>query len=197
MWRIFLILLNALVGSSRRRKPARFERPSGNFDIAYKKPALTDVEVRNKLRDLARVQVLSVIDGDSLVVSIVRDQNEVRLDSIDSPEGRQAWGEQATSGLRKLIAGRLVLLEQHGQDQYGRTLATIYAVHLTNHECINVNEHMVMLGHAWVNRLHYGHLPPDRQDKLNDLQRRAKSERLGLWSEPNPMPPWTWRKTYG
>ena len=197
IWRVFIILLNALVGASHQRKPFRRDRPSANFDTAYSKPALTDIDVRRRLGDLPRAQVLSVIDGDSLVVSILRDEDEVRLDSIDCPEGRQTWGEQAASGLRKLIAGRLVLLEQHGQDQYGRTLATIYAVHLTNHEYINVNEHMFMLGHAWVNRLHYEHLPRDRQDKLNELQRLAKSKRLGLWSELNPTPPWTWRKSNG
>jgi micrococcal nuclease len=194
MWCLFNLFLRVLLGALQHRKPSQHERRSANFETAHKKQALTDVEVRKRLKDLPRAHVLSVIDGDSLNVSIARDRIEVRLDSIDCPEGKQAWGEQAAVGLRKILNRRMVLIEIHGQDQYGRKLATLYAVHLTNHECVNVNELMVMAGHAWVNRLHYDHLPPDRQEKFNELQRFAKTKGLGLWGEPNPLPPWEWRK---
>ena len=55
-------------------------------------------------------------------------------------------------------------------------------------------QRMVMLGHAWVMRMYYDHLPPDRQQKLNKLEAWAKSKNVGLWSAPNPTPPWQWRK---
>jgi endonuclease YncB( thermonuclease family) len=52
---------------------------------------------------------------------------------------------------------------------------------------------MIMLGHEWVMRMFYDHLPEDRQDKLNSLERWARSKKMGLWKAPNPVPPWEWR----
>lgn len=178
------------------RKPTtKWEvRPPPDFARVYKRKALSDFEARKRTGYLAEGRVLEVVDGDTLVVMIGRDENLVRLDSIDCPEGTQPWGEQASRGLKMLIEGRLVGVEQHGQDPYGRTLATIYSWHEVKDEMINVNEHMVMRGHAWVMRFYYDHLPPDRQQKLIRLERWARSKRIGLWNDTNPMPPWKWRK---
>jgi micrococcal nuclease len=33
-----------------------------------------------------------------------------------------------------------------------------------------------------------------KEPKLIDMQVAAKAELLGLWSEPEPIPPWDWRK---
>lgn len=127
---------------------------------------------------------------------IVKDTREIviRLDSIDCPEDGQPWGDMSKQGLEKLISGKKVHFEEHGMDGYGRTLATIYIWHTKKNEWLNVNEHMVTLGHAWVMRLYYDHLPKDRQDKLNRLERWAKLKKMGLWNTPHPLPPWKWRK---
>ncbi|RKZ66687.1 MAG: hypothetical protein DRQ48_10570 [Gammaproteobacteria bacterium] len=100
-----------------------------------------------------------------------------------------------TSVIIKLIGGKTVQLEAHGTDVHGRTLGTLF-VHLREKgEWQNVNERMVTLGHAWVMRLFYDHLPKSRQQKLNQLERWAKSKRVGLWKTTNPVPPWKWRKS--
>ena len=84
-------------------------------------------------------------------------------------------------------------IETHGVDKHGRKLATIYLQHGRGSEWINVNERMVMLGHAWVLRKYYNHLPRNRQHQLNKLENWAKSKRVGLWSTDDPVPPWQWR----
>lgn len=57
---------------------------------------------------------------------------------------------------------RKIRLEEHGIDRHERTLATIYVQHGYGAEWMNVNERMVTLGHAWVMRRFYDHLPKDR-----------------------------------
>lgn len=86
------------------------------------------------------------------------------------------------------------MIEEHGIDIYGRTLATLYVRHSRKNEWQNVNERMVMCGHAWVMRLYYDHLPADRQAKLNQLEAWARSKRVGLWGTDVPTPTWQWRK---
>ena len=143
--------------------------------------------------DLPKAEVKWVIDGDTVVVSIKGQKEKVRLDSIDCPEGDQEWGSAAKYGLVKLIGGRSIQLEQYGMDIYGRIIATIYVWNDANNEWSNVNERMVTLGHAWVMRLYYNHLSKDRQNKLNQLERWARSRKVGLWRSQNPIPPWNWR----
>ncbi len=148
---------------------------------------------KQTITNLPRYKVEHVIDGDTVVVSSFSNKLKIRMDSIDCPEDGQDWGDIAKAGLIKLIGGRHVYLEEHGTDRYERMLATLYVSQETESEWINVNERMVTLGHAWVMRAYYKHLPKHRQDKLNKLERWAKSKKVGLWKSPNPIPPWSWR----
>lgn len=141
-------------------------------------------------------KVLQIIDGDTVDVGIqgCRVRVRVRLSSIDCPEDGQPWGRTAKAGLIKMIGGKSVTLEVHGADEYGRTIATVFARHGEESKWINVNERMVMLGHAWVLRAYYGHLSPERQRQLNRLEAWARSKKVGLWKTQNPISPWKWRQ---
>lgn len=138
-----------------------------------------------------RVRVKYVVDGDTVIVSGFFRETTLRLYAIDCPEDGQPWGNIAKAGLIKMIARRHVDIETHGIDKYGRTLATIYC--MRNGERVNVNERMVMLGHAWVTRQYYGQLERARQTQLDKLEQWARSKRVGLWQDNNPIPPWQWR----
>lgn len=158
------------------------------------KPAQSEGAIKEVIQDLPEVSVSWVIDGDTVIVSKGWwKEVTIRLDSIDCPEDGQYWGDMAKYGLVKLIGGRRIRIEEHGIDFHGRTLATIYIWNNQKNEWMNVNERMVTLGHAWVMRRFYNHLPKDRQDKLNKLERWAKSKQVGLWHASNPIPPWEWR----
>jgi micrococcal nuclease len=182
------IILSLLFRSS----PApRAERPRQS---SYTVKALSESALKIQIQDLPKVEVLTIIDGDTVLISKGwHNTTTVRLDAIDCPEDGQEWGDIAKYGLIKLIGGRRVHLEEHGIDSYGRTLATLHLWNEQKNIWVNVNEQMVMLGHAWVMRKFYDHLPKERQSKLNRLEQWAKSKKIGLWSGSNPIPPWQWR----
>jgi endonuclease YncB( thermonuclease family) len=100
------------------------------------------------IRDFPLMKVEHVIDGDTVIVASTWKTTKIRLDSIDCPEDGQPWGDIATAGLIKMIGGRRVRIEEHGEDHYGRLLATIYVEDMNESEWINVNEKMVAKGHA-------------------------------------------------
>jgi endonuclease YncB( thermonuclease family) len=150
-------------------------------------------EVLSSIESLPVARVMQVLDGDTLDVAIGPMEVRVRLDSIDCPEAGQPWGDTARYGFTKLFGGRSITLEVHGRDTHGRTLATIYVREANGSEWLNVNERMVMLGHAWVMRMYYDHLPKERQNQLNRLETWAKTKKVGLWKTENPTPPWKWR----
>lgn len=176
-----------------------FDSGQRNYDqpteavTPYKNQAQSADELKGRIRDLPKARVVWVIDGDTAIVLQGRRKFPVRLDSIDCPEDGQEWGDIAKYGLIKLIGRQQVYLEEHGVDVHGRTLATLYIWNADKFDWLNINERMVTLGHAWVMRKFYDHLPQDRQDKLNNLERWARSKKIGLWRAENPTPPWEWR----
>lgn len=136
--------------------------------------------------------MVSVIDGDGVIVSYNGKLIEIRLFAIDCPEHGQEWGDIAKYGLIKLIGGKSIFLEMHGIDFHQRSLATLYVKR--NSKLINVNEQMVLRGHAWVYRKYYHTLSESRKNRLDWLTERARSRKAGLWRSQNPIPPWEWRR---
>ena len=156
--------------------------------------AATTPDMKQYIANIPRYKVEQVIDGDTITVSTLEDEKRIRLDSIDCPEDGQDWGGIAKDGLIKLIGDKHVHVEAHETDQLGRTIATLYVDDGDTSEWINVNEKMVELGHAWVMRQYYDHLPKDRQAELDKLESSAKLNKVGLWESLNPIPPWNWHQ---
>jgi micrococcal nuclease len=141
-------------------------------------------------------KVIYVVDGDTVIVGSSWRKETLRLGAIDCPEGDQPWGDTAKYGLIKLIGGCEVRLQEHATDRYGRTVATVHVWDHRKKQWINVNERMVILGHAWVLRGYLQHLTQERRDELFRLEKWARTKNIGLWKDANPIPPWKWRNPY-
>ena len=128
------------------------------------------------------VKVLRVIDGDTVYVKHSEKLLKLRLLNIDAPELNQPYGNKSHTYLKSLIDSELIDIETTGQDRYKRLLSTIYF------EGNNINKMMVEKGLAWV----YDDYVIDRA--LYDDQRAAIKNKIGLWSDPNSISPWLWRK---
>ena len=137
-------------------------------------------------------RVCNIINGDTIVVVENERGTILRLNGIDAPHTSQPWGDIAKHCLAELIDGRNVRIEEHGQNGFGRTLATIF-VRESGGQWTNVNARMVSLGHAWVGNPSGQNLPKDRHSELRTLQREAQKKKLGLWNTADPVPPWEWK----
>ena len=127
-------------------------------------------------------KVVSVHDGDTLrVLDAAGTQHKVRLQGIDSPETKQAFGTKARNRLADLTLGKTVTVRVHGRDRYGRTLGTVEAAGQ------DVNRQMVADGFAW----HYVEYSKDAG--LARAERDARAAGRGLWADKAPVAPWTWR----
>lgn len=145
------------------------------------------------VRRFHAARVRQVIDGDSVIVIVDGKAVQLRLNSIDAPEHDQAWGDIAKYGLIKLIGGRWIRFEDHGVDDYGRTLATVFVKGRDGTQWIDVNRKMVVLGHAWVQRIDSGDRSGEQRNEFARLERWARRKKVGLWRSADPLPPWKWR----
>ena len=84
--------------------------------------------------------------------------------------------------LTKNILYKSVAIYSTGKDRYGRTLGYIFI------EDQAINTMMVRMGMAWWYRRY------DKTEELENAERYAKENKIGLWADPNPIAPWDWRK---
>lgn len=127
-------------------------------------------------------RVVMVHEGDRVTISHNGRRETVYLKDIDCPELKQPYGKQAKRTTIAYIGGRDVIVRGLKREAQGRTTADIYLP-----DGRNVGRELVKEGLAWWRRSASG----DRS--LGDLEELARASRTGLWSEPNPVPPWKWK----
>ena len=140
----------------------------------------------------APVRVVSVQDGDSLVVSFPgsrrKDRYRVRLYAIDAPEHDQRYGSEARDYLWRLVWGRDdLLLEPVDTDRYGRLVGVLYYRKAGRGR--SVNRLMVQQGLAWWYSQYGGY-----GLGIEQAEREAKRRRRGLWASGGQVAPWDHRR---
>ena len=125
-------------------------------------------------------KAVSIHDGDTITILQNKQQIKVRLFGIDAPELKQPYGKKSKQFLANLIADKVVEVEENGKDRYKRTIGTIYL------NGADINAQMVANGYAWAYRKF--------SKKYTAQESQAKSQKLGLWRDKEPIPPWEWRR---
>ena len=130
-------------------------------------------------------RVVGVSDGDTItVLTAEKTQRKIRLFGVDAPEMGQDFGARAKQAASDLCSGKDVKILPRDTDRYGRTVAEVILP-----DGKNLEWELVDRGMAWW----YEYYAPG--DK--ELFRRefiAKKTKAGLWRQPDPIPPWDWRR---
>lgn len=136
---------------------------------------------------MVSAKVIKILDGDTMEVLLNKTPIKIRLEHIDCPEkrGSQPFGNTAKQALSDLCFNKEINFDFNSKsDKYGRKIAVIY---LKNG--LNINKEMIKLGMAW----HFKKYSKDQT--YAQLEKEARSKKIGLWKDPNPTPPWEWRKS--
>jgi endonuclease YncB( thermonuclease family) len=133
-------------------------------------------------------KVIGISDGDTLtVLKADRTQVKVRLHGVDAPETGQDFATRSKQATSELAFGKTVTVRPVSTDRYGRTVAEVVLP-----DGRSLNRELVRNGYAWWFR---EYAPNDRE--LERLEAEAREAKRGLWSQPNPIPPWDWREGKG
>lgn len=128
-------------------------------------------------------KVIKITDGDTIVVLTEdNEQIKIRLEGIDCPESSQDFGTKAKQATSDICFGKQVKIIKSGEGRYGRTLGYVMVGD------VNVNEELLRLGMAW----HYKQYNKDPE--LTELEQEARTNKVGLWSQANPIAPWEFRR---
>jgi endonuclease YncB( thermonuclease family) len=134
-------------------------------------------------------RVVGIADGDTVtVLDSSNTQFKIRLMGIDAPEKKQDFGNKSKESLSSLIVNRQVSVDYSKKDRYGRTVGKILV------DGIDANLEQVKAGMAW----HYKKYQKEQlvEDRILYAQAEdyARKNKLGLWIDKEPVPPWEYRK---
>lgn len=133
-------------------------------------------------------RVVKVLDGDSFIMKSGREKHEIRMWGIDCPEYKQPYSSHAKSVSRRLMEKKKVRVEVKYYDKYDRGIGMVYR------NGLKINEELVRLGAAWVYGRYCG---KSICREWEQIEKKAREQKLGLWRGSNPVPPWQWRQKKG
>jgi len=134
-------------------------------------------------REEFRAPTTEVIAGDLIEVDRDGRPVKVRLAGVDCPERGQPYRAEARQFTLRLVQGKVLIVRTEGRTREGYLLG---AVILPDGKI--VNRSLVAAGLAWRE-------DGAEDDALESLEAQARRNRAGLWSDPSPTPPWTFRRS--
>lgn len=147
------------------------------------------VPVSNTALLVIEGKVINVHDGDTVTLL---DQNNkkttIRLQGIDAPELKQAFGAAAQENLSRMVLGKQVTIYWTKVDKYRRTVGTI----MLDGRDINIEQ--VKAGVAWHFKKYEDEQPPVDRRTYAAAEQQARTAGLGLWSDAKSIAPGDWRQ---
>jgi len=95
-----------------------------------------------------------------------------------------ASGNTSRKKLADKLQGRVVQVTYFEKDRFNHITGTV------NLDDRWINQEVLAEGCAWHDKRY------SDDDMLDTAEQQARARHLGLWAEPNPMPPWEWRQTH-
>jgi endonuclease YncB( thermonuclease family) len=133
--------------------------------------------------------VVGVADGDTItVLDQQKNTYKIRLQGIDAPEKKQAFGEKSKQSLHDLVHSKQVRIEYDKEDKYGRIVGKVTIGDL------DICLQQLSLGLAWHYKKYQNEQSVSDRAVYIDTELKSKSLKLGLWADNAPMPPWEFRK---
>jgi endonuclease YncB( thermonuclease family) len=134
-------------------------------------------------------RIVGIIDGATLtVLDGANTQHKVRVAGIDAPEKGQPFYRASGENLSRLVFDRHIhaYCRKRHRD---RIVCDVFDFSRA------VGLEQVRAGMAWHATPYQHEQTPEERDQYARAERAARADRRGLWVDPNPIPPWEWRKS--
>lgn len=131
--------------------------------------------------DDQQARVFKVLDGDRILVRTRARSQRLQIAGIDAPERLQPGGDFSVKVLEKMVLGKRVAIQIHGENAMGDPLVTL------RYRKYDIGLEMVKAGAAWAS--------PTGGEALREAQAQARAASKGIWSAQGsePVAPWVWR----
>ena len=129
-------------------------------------------------------KVIGVKDGDTIEVLYKNQPIVIRFEHIDCPEKKQPFGKKAKQFVSDNVFGKKVKIISNGKTDRWKRLIAIIELENGN----NLNKMLVQNGLA----MHFKKYSKDNSYDI--IEKEAKNNKIGMWSQKNVVEPWNYRK---
>ncbi|OLE53692.1 MAG: hypothetical protein AUG51_11775 [Acidobacteria bacterium 13_1_20CM_3_53_8] len=131
---------------------------------------------------------VEIHDGKTLSVENAGRRIKVVLKSADVPEADQPYADVARQHLSDLVLGKPVTVEYTGIAPGAVFIARVYCGDR------DISLQMIRDGVAWFTDRDASDMSDADRTLFAEAEQAARTERRGLWQDPQPVPPWEWRR---
>src|SRR5260370_1412706 len=125
----------------------------------------------------------SVVDGDTIkVLTQARQEKEIRLEGIDAPEKRQAFGSESTTHLSNLVFEKTVNLVCTALDEYQRLVCKVL---LPSGEDVDLDQ--IKAGSAWHYKQFQSQQKATDRTEYVSTKNAARRAPIGPWAHSLPF----------
>jgi micrococcal nuclease len=125
-------------------------------------------------------EVIEVHSGDTLTLVEHERTLTIHLASVDAPELDQPYGKESRKSLEELCKGKKASFQRQGTSPKGELRAAVIC------NGTDAGRAQLKRGLAWV-RPH-----PDVDAAFTAIQDFVWRDKIGLWADADPVPPWEW-----
>lgn len=132
-------------------------------------------------------KTVGISDGDTITVLVDRREVKVRVAGIDAPEKKQAFGQRSKESLSECAFGKSVSVDWNKKDRYGRIIGKVTS------DGVDCGLRQIEIGIAWHYKAYAKEQSSTDLAAYADAESQAMDRKIGLWSDPRPIPPWIFR----
>ncbi|OAM53402.1 hypothetical protein A7981_07350 [Methylovorus sp. MM2] len=134
--------------------------------------------------DQLQGRIIEVFDGDTVTLLSENMRVKIQLTGIDAPEMKQDFGVQSKQALSDCALDKIVVIDDYKSGKSGRSIGKVIV------DGVDCNLRQVRNGMAWHDTQHSEDQSQVNQQLYADAETMARSNRIGLWSQSNPVAPW-------
>lgn len=131
---------------------------------------------------------MRIADGDTLTLLVDQQPHKVRVVGIDAPERRQPFGERSKQNLAALAFNKNAIADCPKKDRYKRDLCKVMV------DGQDVGLRQIADGLAWWYKKYSREQAGEDRVIYEEAEVTSRNQRVGLWENVEPVPPWEWRK---
>ncbi len=150
-------------------------------------------------------RVVGVTDGDTVtVLDADHRQHKIRLAGIDAPEKAkndenegQPFGQRSKENLSRLVFNKDVRVDWTKRDRFKRIVGKVWVQPPDCPTCpmtLDAGHAQITVGLAWWYQRYAKEQSPADRGAYAFSEKEARAKRVGLWRDPDPVPPWEWRR---
>jgi endonuclease YncB( thermonuclease family) len=138
--------------------------------------------------------------GDTVyVLDAAKKQHKIRLAGIDAPERGQPFGTKSKERMADLVAGRDVEVNWYKEDRWGRLIGTVWVASPDCRQAVcpktlDAGLALITSGLAWHFKRYAHEQTEEDRERYAFAEEEARARKAGLWRDPDPVPPWEWRR---